>query len=273
MGPQTVPLAGPLLHKPGAMGSAKTSKERSLDKRVTVEAPVPVVRLWGKVLARRLRTRLGSCSLVVTDNTHTMISFTRRRGSWRIRLHHMFLMATDEVLDALAGYVRGDDPAASLILDRFIADRRTYIRRVPQEMRRRRVRVESRGQHHDLELIYSRLNRRFFRNAVDVTITYGPAPRVRAPRKSIKMGSYSPEARVIRIHPALDQPRVPRYFVEWIVFHEMLHHQMRARVRNGRRQVHTPEFAHKERRFPHFARARRWEDENLDLLLRYRGRR
>ena len=82
------------------------------------------------------------------------------------------------------------------------------------------------------------------------------------------MGSYSADSRVIRIHPALDQPGVPRYFVEWIVFHEMLHHLYRARAASdGRRCVHPPEFVEHERRFHAFHRAQAWEASNLDLLL------
>src|SRR5262249_27102696 len=92
--------------------------------------------------------------------------------------------------------------------------------------------------------------------------------RSRRRRKSIKMGSYSADSKVIRIHPALDQSRVPRYFVEWIVFHEMLHDVYRTRkLENGRRCVHPPEFLAHERRFHDFKRARAWENENLDLLL------
>jgi hypothetical protein len=94
---------------------------------------------------------------------------------------------------------------------------------------------------------------------------------VKGPRKSIKMGSYSADSKVIRIHPALDQPVVPRYFVEWIVFHEMLHHVYRTRRgEDGRRCVHPPEFIEHERRFHDYKRAQAWEDENLDLLLRAR---
>ena len=101
-----------------------------------------------------------------------------------------------------------------------------------------------------------------------MAITYGPAPRARKPRKSIKMGSYSADARVIRIHPALDQREVPRYFVAWIVFHEMLHHVYKVRRgADGRRCVHPPEFLAHERRFRDFRRAQEWEQENLDLLL------
>jgi hypothetical protein len=116
------------------------------------------------------------------------------------------------------------------------------------------------GWHHDLSAIFAALNRRYFGGRIAATITYGPAPRRRRPRKSIKMGSYSAESRVIRIHPALDQPGVPRFFVEWIVFHEMLHHLYRARAGSERRRgVHPPEFVEHERRFHAFHRAQAWE--------------
>jgi hypothetical protein len=165
--------------------------------------------------------------------------------------------------------VRSGDAAASAVLDQYIERNKIFIRRLPPAELRRRLRIDPFGEHHDLDEIYRDLNRRYFRNRVGATITYGPAPRVRGPRKSIKMGSYSADSKVIRIHPALDQPRVPRYFVEWIVFHEMLHHVHKAkRGADGRRCVHTPEFLEHERRFYAFDRAQRWELANLDLLLR-----
>ncbi len=230
--------------------------------------PQKLLGVWRRVLERRLRTRLKSrVAIQLHDNTHTMLTFQRHRGFWRVRLHHMFLAAPDDVVSALAEYMRGEDAGASSVLDRFIEKNRAYIRRVPIQKLRERMRIVASGRHHDLGSIFQALNRRYFRNRIDATITYGPAPHTRRPRKSIKMGSYSAESRVIRIHPALDQGRVPRYFVEWIVFHEMLHHIYRARRRDGRRCIHPPEFMAHERRFHDFERAQRWENRNLDLLL------
>jgi len=178
---------------------------------------------------------------------------------------------SDEVIQALADYVRNGDAEASVTLDRFIERNKVYIRRMSPAQMRKRLRLEPVGQHHDLGRIYERLNERYFRGRIDAAITFGPAPRVTRPRKSIKMGSYSADSRVIRIHPALDQPVVPRYFVEWIVFHEMLHHVYRTRRgEDGRRCIHPPEFLEHERRFHDYARAQAWELDNLDLLLRAR---
>src|SRR4051812_16445364 len=168
--------------------------------------PVRLVRVWRRVLERRLRTRLKARVQVhLHDNTHTMLTFRRARGGWRLRLHHMFLAAPDEVLVALARDVRWADADASLHLDRFIERNRIFIRKVTPAELRRRLRIETTGTHHDLQDIFAQLNHRYFSGQIAATITYGPAPRARGPRQSIKMGSYSAESKVIRIHPALDQ--------------------------------------------------------------------
>jgi hypothetical protein len=211
---------------------------------------------------------MAEVTLDIHDNTHTMVTYQRRRGAWLLRLHHMFLAAPDEVIAALADYVQRGDVESSSTLDRYIEENKAYIRRIPPAELRRRLRIVPRGQHHDLEGIFRTLNTRYFSGRVNATITYGPAPRIRGPRKSIKMGSYSADSRVIRIHPVLDRPEVPRFFVEWIVFHEMLHHVHRAKkLEDGRRCVHTPEFLAHERTFHAFERAQAWEEQNLELLL------
>jgi hypothetical protein len=85
------------------------------------------------------------------------------------------------------------------------------------------------------------------------------------------MGVYLHDQMLIRIHPALDDPRVPRHFVELVVFHEMLHQAIPpVNGRDGRRIVHGRDFRARERLFPGYGRARAWEKQNLHLLLRHR---
>jgi hypothetical protein len=132
--------------------------------------------------------------------------------------------------------------------------------------------IEMRGEVHDLEEIYDDLNRRYFAGRIDARITWSqrqqPGAKKRR-RNSIKMGSYSVEDRLIRIHASLDRPFVPRLFVEWIVYHEMLHQKHDIPVVGGRRQFHTPEFLAEEATYEHFDRMTRWERENLDKILSY----
>ncbi len=82
------------------------------------------------------------------------------------------------------------------------------------------------------------------------------------------MGTYFIDEQLIRIHPALDQAFVPRYFVEWVVYHEMLHHVIPGSRGLGRVNLHPPEFREREREFRHVQRSLYWEKRHVARLLR-----
>ena len=52
-----------------------------------------------------------------------------------------------------------------------------------------------------------------------------------------------------------DHSRVPRYAVEYLVYHEMLHLKHPVKLRGSRRCVHGPEFQAEEKLFPHLEQA------------------
>jgi hypothetical protein len=134
----------------------------------------------------------------------------------------------------------------------------------------------------DLREIVADLNQRYFATRLKVRVTWGkaagehahPASNCRRTRTaSLQLGSYSYEDRLIRIHRVLDRPGVPRYVVESVVYHELLHADLPPVTRNGRRYFHTPEFRRRERQFRHFEKADCWVRDNLQLLLKARRRR
>jgi hypothetical protein len=202
----------------------------------------------------------------LTNNHYSMISVRRKADGYRLRLHRMFVGAEPRVMRALARYVVHNDRRASALLGEFIEEHQHIIRR--QERRPRHFTLRTAGRFHDLQAIFDQLNAEWFGGVLDARITWGPVTARRTRRRSIKMGSYAVEDRIIRIHPALDQDFVPPYFVSWIVFHEMLHGKHEVRRENGRRRFHTPAFVEEERGFPDFPRASAWEKQNLDRLLR-----
>jgi hypothetical protein len=126
------------------------------------------------------------------------------------------------------------------------------------------------GRHHDLHAIFDKLNARYFRNALRrYTITWGRKRRQR-PKAYFIFGTIQEQDRIIRIHPLLDASWVPRWFLEFVIYHEMLHSVVPDIYDRKRRRriVHTEEFAKREQRFPHYTRAQRWEAENLARFLR-----
>ncbi len=62
---------------------------------------------------------------------------------------------------------------------------------------------------------------------------------------------------MIVISRALDAPTAPRYLVEYLVYHEMLHMRYPVERKGQRRVMHSREFRQAEKRFPQFERARR----------------
>ena len=200
--------------------------------------------------------------LRLTNNHYSMISVRRKPDGYRLRLHRMFVGAEPRTVRALARYMVHNDRRASTLLGDYI-ERHQHIIRRPRQMT-----LRTEGRHHDLQAIFDRLNATHFTGGLQARITWGPVTSRGRRRRSIKMGSFAVEDRIIRIHPALDQDCVPDYFVAWIVFHEMLHGKHEVKRENGRRRFHSPEFLADERQFPDYERACAWEKANLDRLLR-----
>jgi hypothetical protein len=224
-------------------------------------------------LQSELEQRTGEpIEIIVTDNSSSIMSFKSARGkkTASLRIHRMFLTADSGVMEALSVWLtRRRNKKSAAILDDFIKSNEHLIR-VGTE---RRVRVRTQGAFVDLQRLFDEVNEEHFDAGVQSTITWGrmPALRQRQRRRSIRLGSFTPEDNLVRIHPLLNQEFVPEYFIRYIVFHEMLHAHLGVECGpNGRRRIHTPEFNRLERAYPDYARATAWHDEakNLNRLLR-----
>jgi len=212
----------------------------------------------------------GRAHLAITDNRHNLVSTSRSDGVVKVRVHHVFLEAEPRVLRALTQFVRRPTPRTRHVLREFVSGRLDVIRRKPPQ--RRRVLLRPRGRCFDLEEILSGVCAEHGLDGRKPHITWGRESAARV--RSIKFGSYDRRVNVIRVHPALDVDWVPRCFVEYIVYHELLHaHQEEKRDASGRRVLHDALFRRQERRFVRYEQARAWEKANIRRFLRGRGRR
>ena len=83
-----------------------------------------------------------------------------------------------------------------------------------------------------------------------------------------------PHSNIILVNRLLDHAGVPRYYLEFIVFHELLHELMPTSRACGRWVHHPAEFRRREQMFPYFEEAQYWEEHNLNVLYQnYRRRR
>jgi hypothetical protein len=215
-------------------------------------------------------------SLELTDNRRTILSVRAGRAGNRapleLRIHHSFTAAPEEVLQAVAVFVesrRGSDQsreALTLIREHFSGHR--------QAARIRKLVLQPLGSVLDLREVFVDLNERYFEGRLAAGITWGKSTISskcgRRRSASLQLGSYSYEDRLIRLHRVLDHPEVPRYVIEAVVYHEMLHADMPPEIRGGKRFFHTPEFRRRERQYRNLTRAERWIGENMPALLKAR---
>lgn len=144
--------------------------------------------------------------------------------------------------------------------------RKAAYPRLPMQ---RQLDLEQEGQYFDLRAIFDGLNARYFRNRLRGYKVVWGRRRKQLPKGYFVFGTIQEEDKIIRINPRLDQPFVPLWFLKYVLFHEMLHSVVPdEKGPAGRRVVHTEEFNRREREYPSYRRARRWEEENLGRFFR-----
>jgi SprT-like family len=139
----------------------------------------------------------------------------------------------------------------------------------PKLPMQRQLNLRHEGTHFDLRPMFDHLNKRYFRGRLRGYEVMWGRRRKHRPKEYFIFGTIQEQDRVIRINRALDQPFVPAWFLRYVLYHEMLHSVVPdGALSQGRRRVHTEEFNRRERQFPGYRRARRWEAENLSRFLR-----
>jgi hypothetical protein len=203
-----------------------------------------------------------------------LLSTRRERdGRVHVRLHHGFVEAGEETLAAVAAFAagaRGERRRGALEALRRHMDGWQATAVATPRRATRPVPVHARGEFHDLAAIRDEVVARRFGDALRPPITWGRWSGLRSRRRTIRLGSYDHREGLIRIHPALDQPWVPRELVVAVVHHELLHAALPPRESGGRRCLHGADFRRRERELPEHHAAEAWLAAHLPRLLRSR---
>jgi len=125
----------------------------------------------------------------------------------------------------------------------------------------RKVVTSSKGSVYDVDEIFAELNRKYFGNYIRKPVLTWSA------KKTYRiLGHHDSTHDHITISTSLDSPNTPRYVVEYVVFHEMLHIAHPTKHVNGRRYNHTAAFKNDERKFTYYEEAERWIERNVRRL-------
>jgi hypothetical protein len=124
--------------------------------------------------------------------------------------------------------------------------------------RGRKMISTARGKVYDLDRMFAKLNRDYFDSAM-------PKPTIAWSSRRTKsiLGYHCQILDSIIISKQLDSNDVPDWFVEYILYHEMLHIKHPPRLINGRRYRHTSAFRLDERKFEQYEQAQKWLESYL----------
>ena len=159
---------------------------------------------------------------------------------------------------------RAAEPYENYVRSLEIRERADHSRRT----RGRKIITGAKGEVFDLDEIFDSVNFWYFGGRISKpTLTWSP-------RKSFHiLGHHDSTHDTISISRSLDSKVVPRFVIEYVVFHEMLHIAHPAVHHNGRRYHHTAAFRRDERRFPQYHDAEKWIDQNVGRLRKAASRR
>jgi len=122
-----------------------------------------------------------------------------------------------------------------------------------RQMRGRKRLLGPKGRHYHLEEIFDGLNTRFFHG-----LMARPQMTWSSNHARHSLGHYDPAHNTIVVSRVFDRPEVPRYAVEYLVYHEMLHLRHPVKLRGSRRCVHPAAFQEEEKLFPHLQEAKKY---------------
>jgi len=205
-------------------------------------------------------------ALALTRNRVSMVSARFSPNGITLRLNHAFLSAPADVIDALGRYlaVRSrEDWKKVAAFASSLEPAGAVNTRLPC--------LVAKGRVFDLELIRDRINRLHFEGRIDCRIAWARSGRNhrRARTRVIRYGTYNKILNLIRINPLLDDLRVPGDFLDYIVFHEMLHAAVPSANGRGRWRHHHGSFRLLERRYPGYERMKRLAGDLVSVLARW----
>lgn len=175
-----------------------------------------------------------------------------REGKALVRLSDMLEAAPESVLSAIAHillaklYRKPIDASHASRYRRHLGS--DAVTRRAEQVRRSRGRKNistAQGHHFNLEEIFDHLNRQFFHGLLGRPVLTWSAHSARR-----LLGHYDAAHNTIVVSRVFDRPETPRYAIEYLLFHEMLHLKHPVQMKRGRRCVHSREFQKDERMFP-----------------------
>ena len=181
-----------------------------------------------------------------------------RDGVIHVRISDLLEGSPETILEDIAHillakiYRKPIQPLHSTRYRRYISSHAMSAKaHLVRQVRGRKLIASPQGRVYNLDQIFDELNGQFFFGLL-------ARPQMTWSRAHARnsLAHYDPAHNAIVVSRVFDQARVPRYAIDYIVYHEMLHLKHPVKLRGSRRCVHGPEFQAEEKLFPHLEEAK-----------------
>jgi len=220
-------------------------------------APDPIAIFQQEYRALRPRAPMPAIEVKFRRFTSLNTRIRLREGKITASLSDLLEGAPESVIHAIAHillaklYKKPIDAAHNVRYKRFCTS--TAVARQAELIRTARGSKRMfgpEGRYFNLEEVFDSLNTRFFNGLMgrpELTWSEHHAKR--------SLGHYDAAHNTIVVSRVFDRPSSPRYALEYLLYHEMLHLKHPVRMRGLRRCVHSAAFKAEEAEFPHLAEA------------------
>ncbi|MEW5736614.1 MAG: hypothetical protein AB1921_17350 [Thermodesulfobacteriota bacterium] len=205
-----------------------------------------------------------------TENRSSLLSVNREaEGAVCVSVQHAFRAADEKLFLALARFVERPDRLSRKVIGAFLREKSDLINLFARPAYRPAVIRDDRL----TRLLQSVCTEYGFSGRAFSIGWSRDGKKRRRGRRSIRLGSFRYTDGSIRIHPLLQSPRIPEFFLAFIIYHEVLHAELAPQVKNGRKIVHHTVFRKRERAFRHYEQARTFEKKFVSEVLagRWKG--
>ncbi|NGX42750.1 MAG: hypothetical protein K940chlam7_01037 [Chlamydiae bacterium] len=206
----------------------------------------------------------NSVKFTINDNRSTMLSVKWEPHCTKVSLHRFFLNAPENVLNALAGYIKRKDRKIAPAVKTFIEEN---LNKLDYSQVVNPAKLHVQGETYHLKQLLGDLNQEYFDNTLKLNITWF-GKRVQRNRSQVTFGLYHRPLKLIKINRLLDSPKFPPYLVTYVIYHEMLHHVCPSYFdEKGKHRIHNKEFKMLEKKFRHYHEAKQWIEQNRERLF------
>ncbi|MDX1972448.1 MAG: hypothetical protein SFY68_07955 [Candidatus Sumerlaeia bacterium] len=204
--------------------------------------------------------------LELTRHRRTFLSSRECAGGvLEVRLRRDFLEAPPAVWEAVALFLKAGKPVHRVMMLDFLKSVGGEEEKVEKRIRRE----HAQGRYVNLRERADRINLEQFggRHLFSISWNRGVRPTAQPPR-SLRLGLCCVTQREILMHPLLDHPEVPLYYVDYIIHHEIAHLEVEPELgEGGRMRIHSPEFHAVEKQFPQYREAVEYGKKGLKSVI------